>query len=154
MNKLFVSGVLVSDPDMRTTAAGKEVCNMRIAVRKPTKVKEGEPNTDFVDIAAWGELGKRCGRYLKKKSKIAAVGTATIKTYLKKDGNYSSQLFIQYADQVDFLHGIEDNSTAADFIPKGTGNADNDRMAAPIENNSEDDFSGFLDVTDDNELPF
>ena len=74
MNKVFMIGNLSKDVDLRTTQSGKAVASFTIAVNRRFKGQDGEKQTDFFSIVAWGQLGEMCGRYLAKGRKVAVVG--------------------------------------------------------------------------------
>jgi single-strand DNA-binding protein len=101
MNRTFLTGNLVKDPDLRTTTSGVCVCTFRIAVTRRFKDKSGERVSDFFDIIAWKQLGEMCGRYLAKGRKVAVVGELQTRNY-EKDGvkRYITEII---ADEVEFL---------------------------------------------------
>lgn len=101
MNKTFLIGNLTKDVDLRTTQSGKTVASFTIAVNRRFKDKEGEKQTDFFSIIAWGQLGEMCGRYLAKGRKVAVVGELQTRSY-EKDGakRYITEII---ADEVEFL---------------------------------------------------
>ena len=128
MNKTFLIGNLTKDVDLRTTTSGKTVASFTIAVNRRFKGQDGEKQTDFFSIIAWGQLGEMCGRYLAKGRKVAVVGELQTRSYDAKDGTkrYVTEIV---ADEVEFLS------------PKETG-------AEPQE-----PASGFIDIQDE-QLPF
>ena len=129
MNKFFGIGNLTKDVDLRTTQSGKSVASFTIAVNRRFKDKEGEKQTDFFSIIAWGQLGEMCGRYLAKGRKVAVVGELQTRSY-EKDGvkRYITEII---ADEVEFLS------------PKET----------PQES-AQEAQGGFVDVDDPESLPF
>ena len=74
MNKVILIGNLTSDPNMRTTASGKSVCTMRIAVNRMYKSSDGDTKTDYFDIVTWSKLANICDRRLRKGSKVSVIG--------------------------------------------------------------------------------
>ena len=72
MNKLYIIGNLTRDPELRTTTAGKSVCDFTVAVNRKTK-KEGQPDADFFHVTAWNEKGEICAKYLSKGKKVCAI---------------------------------------------------------------------------------
>jgi len=58
-------GRLVADPESRATVEGQAVSKFKLAVTRPG-IGQGEANTDFIDIVAWGKLAEVCTQYLKK----------------------------------------------------------------------------------------
>lgn len=126
MNKTFLIGNLTKDVDLRTTTSGKTVASFTIAVNRRFKDKEGEKQTDFFNIIAWGQLGEMCGRYLAKGRKVAVVGELQTRSYDAKDGTkrYVTEIV---ADEVEFL--------------------------SPKETESHAEPTGFIDIQD-SDLPF
>lgn len=101
MNRLMIIGNLTSDPELRTTPAGKSVCNFSVAVNRRNKV-EGQPEADFFRVSAWNQLGENCGKYLAKGRKVAVVGSVSIRTYETQAGKHGATLEVM-AQEVEFL---------------------------------------------------
>lgn len=53
LNHIVLMGRLTRDPELRRTASGVAVASFTIAVDRDYSTKEGEKETDFVDIVAW-----------------------------------------------------------------------------------------------------
>ena len=102
MNKIFIIGNLVRDPELRTTPNGVAVCTFTVAVNRRQTAEAGKPDADFFRVTAWRALGENCNRYLKKGKKAAVVGTLTMNTYTTNDGQQRASLEVQ-ADEVEFL---------------------------------------------------
>ena len=117
MNKFFGIGNLTKDVDLRTTQSGKSVASFTIAVNRRFKDKEGEKQTDFFSIIAWGQLGEMCGRYLAKGKKVAVVGELQTRSYENKQGvkRYVTEIV---ADEVEFLSPRE-IAQADSTVPEG-----------------------------------
>ena len=126
MNKTFLIGNLTKDVDLRTTTSGKTVASFSIAVNRRFKGQDGEKQTDFFTIIAWGQLGEMCSKYLAKGRKVAVVGELQTRSY-EKDGvkRYVTEIV---ADEVEFLS------------PRETGT-------------EQEPTAGFTDIQD-NDLPF
>jgi single-strand DNA-binding protein len=84
LNKAFLIGNLVRDPELRYTPSGIAVARFTIAVNRPPK-PNGEKDVDFLRIVAWRRLAEICGEYLKKGQPVAIVGRLQIRSY-EKDG--------------------------------------------------------------------
>ena len=132
MNKAFIIGNLVRDPDSRTTQSGKQVCSFTVAVNRP-RTSEGQPDTDFFRVTAWNVLADNCARYLFKGKKVAVTGPVSVSTYKTQNGDMKAQMEV-YAQEVEFL-------TPADKAPQN----------AP-QTQKTDRQSGFLQV--DEQMPF
>lgn len=135
MNKLFIIGNLVRNPELRTTPSGITVCNFTVAVNRRNQGAEaGQTEADFFRITTWRGLAENCNLYLSKGKKVGVVGTFSVQDYVGNDGRPRYSLKIM-ADEVEFLS------------PKGE-QADDTYQAPQI-----DEQSGFVAV-DDSDLPF
>ncbi|MCX5726574.1 MAG: single-stranded DNA-binding protein [Candidatus Saganbacteria bacterium] len=56
-----------------------------LAIDRPAK-KDGNRETDFINIVAWRGLAKICGEYLKKGKLIAVEGRLQLRKYKDKNG--------------------------------------------------------------------
>lgn len=125
MNKVFLIGNLTSDPEMRATANGIEVCNFSIAVNR-RKDANGNQQTDFFNIVAWRQLATLCGKFLMKGKKVAVVGSIQTRTYEAQDGSKRTAFDI-VADEVEFLTpageapGTRSTAAPQEFKPADTG---------------------------------
>lgn len=115
MNKVFLIGNLTRDPEMRTTQSGLSVASFTLAVNRRMS-KDGEQQTDFINITAWRQLADLCGRYLTKGRKCAVVGTLQTRTYEAKDGSKRSA-FEVVADEVEFLQSAQNAAQGRQDAP-------------------------------------
>lgn len=103
VNSVVLIGNLAKDPELRHTAGGTAVANLRIAVNDRVK-RQGEW-TDvayFFDITVWGNQGEACAQYLSKGRKVGVQGKLTQREYEAKDGTKRYPVEI-VADTVQFL---------------------------------------------------
>lgn len=151
MNKVFLIGNLVRDPEMRSTQSGVAVCNFSIAVNRRFKNANGEQETDFLNVIAWRQLAELCSKYLAKGRKVAVTGSIQTRTYEAKDGSKRTAWDI-VADEVEFLTTQSQQSSTQSAPGAYTTAASKDSGAAyaPQPHN---DFGGYTQV-DDEELPF
>ena len=67
LNKIFLQGRLVADPEMRHTPSGVAVTTLRLAVDRDFKDREtGEKKADFVNVVAWRATAEFVSRYFTK----------------------------------------------------------------------------------------
>lgn len=138
MNKVYLIGNLTRDPEMSETPSGVPFCRLGLAVNRPYAGSNGERATDFFNITVWRTHAENCGRYLKKGSKVAVVGSLQNRSYEDKDGNKRTVTDI-VASEVEFLS----------VRSQGEGSSDDTSHAAPraVERPT-------LQQVDDDELPF
>ncbi len=133
MNKIFIIGNLVRDPELRTTPSGVPVCTFTVAVNRRKQSEAGQQEADFFRVTTWRQLGENCNRYLAKGKKVFVSGPVSVSTYTAKDGSTRASLAVT-AEDVEFLS------------PAGTA-------AHEAAGNQADAKAGFVKV-DDEPLPF
>lgn len=103
LNKVLMLGNLTRDPDLRYTAAGTAVANLRLAVNR-TFVAHGErrEETLFIDVVTWGKQAEACGEYLAKGSAVFVDGRLQSREWETKDGGKRTVVEV-VADTVQFL---------------------------------------------------
>lgn len=140
MNKVFLTGNLTRDPELRTTQSGVSVCSFTIAVNRRQSAQAGQPEADFFRINAWRELGQNCAKWLIKGKKVGVVGSVSASAYIGNDHQPHANLEVQ-AIEVEFLSPA--NTTEQDRPPV--------HNTPPIPQT--DRQSGFVQVAED-DLPF
>ncbi len=136
MNKVILTGRIASEIEMKVTPSDVNVCSFRIAVSRRFKNAEGNYDADFISCVAWRSNADFIGKYFKKGDPIEIVGNIQTRTY-EKDGQkvYITEVVV---DEVGFAL-----SKKAD----GQSNA-----SVPATNETTND--GFIEVVDDDSLPF
>lgn len=86
MNVVNVVGRLTRNPEQRATAGGMAVADFTLAVDRPFKNQQGERETDFFDVVAWGALAETVGQHLCKGRLVAVEGRLQIRSYETRDG--------------------------------------------------------------------
>ena len=116
MNKAFIIGRLVRDPEFRLTPSGIALCRFTIAVdRFP---KQENQSADFIRVVAWRRLAEICNEYLKKGKLIAIDGRLQIDTY-EKDGEtrISAEITADGMQMLDRGERNADESSASSNAP-------------------------------------
>ena len=148
MNKIFLSGNLTRDPEVRYTQNGKAYARMGIAVnRRFSKDKEA---VDFFNLTAWEKTAEFCGRYLVKGSRVLVEGQLRTSSYENKDGVKVNSVDI-WVDNIEFAGAKRSGDGGGDYSGERSGggnyNRSNDdgysrREPAPKKNNYNDNFDG------------
>lgn len=112
MNLAVLCGNLASDPSIKATQNGKEMCTFRLAVN--TSWGENK-KTSFLHIITFGKTATNCDRFLAKGRKVLVRGRIETGSYEKSDGTkvYTTDII---ADEVEFLP----NGDAPSDAPKQT----------------------------------
>lgn len=88
LNKIFLQGRLVADPELRHTQQGTAVASFRMAVDRDFKSKDpGASNTDFINIVAWRNTAEFVSRYFTKGRMAVVEGRLQMREYTDKGGN-------------------------------------------------------------------
>lgn len=137
MNKVILIGNLTRDPEISETPNGVAVCKFSIAVSRDYTNADGNRESDFFNIVVWRSRAENCGKYLKKGSKVAIVGSLQNRSYEDKDGVKRTVTEV-IATEVEFLTPKSDSS-ASEEKPSVVSM----RRERPM-----------LEAIDDNQLPF
>lgn len=101
MNCCNFTGRLTRDPEMRYTTGGTPVANFAIAVDMGKR--NGEKQTEFIEMTAFGKTAEILGKYMTKGREIAITGKfRTDKWDDKETGQKRSKSYI-VVDQFSFI---------------------------------------------------
>ena len=87
INRVIIGGRLVKDPELRYSMSNVPVASFRIACDRDAKSKDGERQTDFVDIVAWRSTAEFVSKYFSKGRIIIVDGRLQMRTWEDKDKN-------------------------------------------------------------------
>lgn len=99
LNKVFIIGRLVRDPELKYTQSGTAVANFSVANGRKFQDKE---ETSFFSVIAWSKLADLVCQYCKKGSQIGIEGRLQQRSWEDKEGKKRSTVEI-VADNVQFL---------------------------------------------------
>ena len=101
MNKVFLIGRLVKDPEIRYSSNSTPVATFTLAINRP-KRSDGEQEADFINIVVWNKLAENCSKYLMKGSQVAIDGRIQVRNYDDDNGkrHYVTEIV---AENVQFL---------------------------------------------------
>ena len=156
LNKIFLQGRLVADPELRHTQNGVAVASFRLAVDRDFKDREtGERKADFINVVAWRQTGEFVSRFLTKGRLAVVEGKLQTRDYTDRDGNKRTSAEV-VADNVYFGDSRRDGESGGydrSFSDRGfsqiPSSAPSGYGAPPADG---DHFAELSD--DDGELPF
>ncbi|MCQ4992119.1 single-stranded DNA-binding protein [Flavonifractor plautii] len=108
LNKWEGMGRLTKDPELRRTPSGTAVATFSIAVDRDFKGKDGERETDFIDIVAWRQTAEFVSKHFTKGRMAVVEGRLQIRDYTNKDGQKRRVAEI-VADNIYFGDSKRDN---------------------------------------------
>ena len=145
LNTAAIVGRLGKDPELRTTQSGKSVTSFSLAVQRPRKNQNGEYESDWLDVQAWGTTAEFICKYFQQGQLMAVSGRIQTRVYTDRDGKARKGVEI-VAQDVSFCEGRkrEEPEPVKQPLP---------RPAEPVESYEQamlppDDFLG------DDDLPF
>ena len=132
LNHIVIMGRLVNDPELRMTGSNTAVASFRIACDRDFKSKDGNKETDFVDIVCWRNTAEYACKYFSKGRMVVAAGRLQMRNWVDKDGNKRTSAEI-----------VADNIYFGDSKREDSGDTSN-AFSNPIS----------IEVDMDEELPF
>ena len=115
MNKVYLIGNVTKDVSLSETPSGVALCKFSIAVNRDYKTENGEKITDFFNVVTWRGQAEVCGKFLKKGSKVAIIGSLQNRTYEDKDGIKRTVTDI-VASEVEFLSSVTEEKPKPTLI--------------------------------------
>lgn len=146
MNKVILTGRMVAEPELKTTASGIETTTFRIAVNRDY-VKQGEERkADFFNVVAWRQTAVFICKYFHKGDGISLVGNLQSRQYEAKDG--SNRYVVEVvAENVEFpLSKKSDNNSSQNTYTPPVQTPPTTAPPAPS--------ADFQDMPVDDDLPF
>ena len=97
VNKVILIGNLGADPEVKYTAGGGAICNLRLATSESWKDKssgELQECTEWHRVVLFGKLGEIAGEYLNKGRQVYIEGAIRTNKYTDKEGveKYSTDI--------------------------------------------------------------
>ncbi|MDB6095939.1 MAG: ssb [Francisellaceae bacterium] len=90
INKVILIGNLGADPEVRFSASGSAVANLRVATSEAWKDKQSgelQERTEWHKVVLYSRLGEIAGEYLKKGSKVYIEGSLRTNKWQDQNGN-------------------------------------------------------------------
>lgn len=108
LNQIIIVGRLVAKPEVNETEGGKKYSNITIAVPRSYKNKDGEYDTDFIDVTLWEGIAENTTQYCDKGDLLGVKGRLETGSYDKEDGTTKHYTKV-VAEKVTFLSSKKDN---------------------------------------------
>ena len=105
INKVFITGNLTRDPELRETPSGFQVLSFGVAVndrRRNPQTQQWEDYANFVDCTMFGNRAASVSRFLSKGSKVAIEGKLRWSQWQAQDGSKRSKLEV-VVDELEFM---------------------------------------------------
>ena len=107
-NKCILQGNITSQPELKQTATGTEVCNFSLAVNRKF-AKQGEQSVDYINIVAFKHNATYICRYCGKGSAVLVCGQLQTRNYTNSQGQkvYVTEII---AEEVQGMGGNSQNN--------------------------------------------
>lgn len=111
MNAVQLLGRFTRDNEFKELG-GTSIFRNNIAVQRNFKNKDGERESDFINIVAFGKTAELLNQYFGKGQQVAVQGRIQTGSYDKEDGTrvYTTDVVV---DQFDFVGSKNDNAQPA-----------------------------------------
>lgn len=103
INNVILMGRMTADAELKSTQGGKYVTSFSIAVERDF-TQNGERQTDFLNLVAWGKTAEFITNYFGKGDMIAVVGSLQTRNYEDKNGNKRTATEVR-VDKASFCGG-------------------------------------------------
>jgi single-strand DNA-binding protein len=105
INSVVITGNLTHDPQLRYTAGGTAVANLRVAVNGRRKDGQGEwaDTVNYFNVTVWGARGKSCAEHLAKGRAVGVEGRLEWNQWEAADGGGRREGVKIVAETVQFL---------------------------------------------------
>ena len=156
MNKVFLIGRLVRDPELRYTSSNIPVATFSLAVNRNFAGQNGERETDFINIVVWRKQAENCKNYINQGSQVAIDGRIQTRSYDDQNGQkrYITEVV---ADNVQFLDtkaSREQRMETSNINPYNLGSQEPRTMnMGDIPEDPFKDFGEEIKI-EENDLPF
>lgn len=163
LNKIFLIGNMVADPELKQTANGIPVTSFRIAVNRKFTRQGEQPQTDFFDVVCWRQQAEFVCKWFSKGKQILIVGSMQSRSWTDQNGQkrYTWEVV---ADEISFVErrsseaqqGGAPHDAYPPEPPVGYGSQQSSAPSyQPSANFSSAGSPGsFEEISSDDELPF
>ncbi len=117
INKVILIGNLGTDPEIRHTASGEAVANIRIATSESWKDRTtGEPQerTEWHSVVFFGKLAEIVEQFLRKGAKVYVEGQLRTRKWQGQDGQdrYTTEIVVGMGGTLQMLDAKTGNDPA------------------------------------------
>jgi len=121
-NKVFLMGNLTKDPELRYTAGGAPVANLRMAINRVYQSKTGEKKEEvcFITVVAWQKQAEAAGEYLKKGDPLFVEGRLQSRSWETDDKQKRTSIEV-VAERVQFLNRGKAGEGSAPVVDEDAG---------------------------------
>ena len=102
MNKVFLTGNITKDIELRQSNSGKFVVEFSIAINNGKDQQGNELPADFINCTAWNKTAEVLSKYATKGTKVGIEGAMKTQTWTDQQGNNRYKTYV-LVDRVELL---------------------------------------------------
>ena len=129
VNKVILAGNATRDAELRHTASGKAVSNLRLATNR---IVNGQEETQFHSVVCWEGLAETTSRYVKKGDPLYVEGRLQYRAYQDAEGQERGVVEVVASD-VQFLGRRGDRPAPDEETPRQSRAPAPDDDVSPVE---------------------
>jgi single-strand DNA-binding protein len=143
VNRVILIGNVGQNPEIKSTQDGKKIANFSIGISEYWQDKhsgERKSKTEWVNIAAFGNIVSVIEGYVKKGSKVYVEGSLQTTNYTDANGvkKFATKVVLQgFNSTIQLLDSKKDGEVSQHAIDKGNGYAPESNH---VEENLEEDL--------------
>ena len=154
LNKIFLIGNMVADPELKQTPNGVPVTSFRIAVNRKFARQGEQQQTDFFDVVCWRQQAEFVCKWFSKGKPILIIGAMQSRTWADQNEQkrYNWEVI---ADEVTFVERKNDtqpNGNVASSLPEPPAGYPSASVQTTL--TSTIPAGNYEEVSPDDELPF
>lgn len=99
INKVILVGNVGQDPDIRSTASGTRVANLRLATNERRRDRDGQwsDHTEWHTLVVWGRMVDVVEQYVNKGRQLYIEGVLRTRSWEQQDGQkrYATEIHVR-----------------------------------------------------------
>src|SRR6187397_565489 len=139
VNKVFLTGRLTRDPEMRSLASGKNVTTFTVASNE--YLSGGREKAEYSNVVTWDRLAEIAGTYLGKGQQVAVEGRLQTRSWDDERGtrHWKTEVVASHVEMLsdrrkkDYADASAANALAAQAAGYDDSDADDAAIAAAAE---------------------
>ena len=117
LNNVCLVGRCGGEPNVRYFESGSVVCNLTLAVNRPTK----DDQPDWFNLEIWGKTAQVAADYVKKGSLIGISGNLKMEYWNDRSTGVQRSKPVVRVNRLDLLGSRRDTEAAAGAMAGGVG---------------------------------
>jgi len=126
VNRVFLIGNLVQDPELKDIGNGNKVVNFVIASNRRWTGAEGEKaeEVSFIDCVSYGKRAETIEKYLSKGRKVFIEGRLKQEKWTDKETKKMQSRIRVIVESFNFMDSKKEECTATSCVPAEAGGED------------------------------